>query len=247
MAEQESANSGVAYVDLATLSSDLLANSGAFIDKVVALLLGFAAIGLLAMAIVNVLKTLLPLRRWFYRHQITRHLRDSETALGDASKAIALVIRYSAENSRAFFDQEIDAIFSGIQRTKNLALSDIFLPNDDYQSLVRVWAGRHANDEVHKFYSWLVAPPAPSKNEINQRIGVISSLIDANCVGLRVVINYRWKMTQQLAAVAVSILLIWALMESGDLLTVLVVGILGGAVAPFAHDTVKMLRGAKTK
>ena len=243
----ESANSFIVG-----FSALLHTSADTFASELVAMVIGFAAIGTLAMAFVSILKKF-RIRAIYYRYRLRTYLlRDGSR--NDVNTTEDLIVALSAGEIWAFYEQDLNAIVSGIVTARAQVLA--WLTSDDQRTALRIMVGPEGADDVEEYINHIEAqregdatssPTISNANQLSALIGRLSALSDARFAGLKISIDYWWRQYMQGAAMLLSAALILAIGYNHFVspAQALAYSFLGGLFAPFAHDVVKTLRGAR--
>ena len=217
-------------MDPISISEGLNSNITAALEVVVLSLAGISAVGTLAMSIVQASKAF-SFRDRFFRGYIRGFLRKR---LGQNSGLYELeewIYLLSAGGEKEFYTQDLDAIIDELGAIRNLAIAYPEKPeNERFLNLFDSALVKIYNDK---------ATPAADKKKI---AAYLQKLITAHLDGLSTIIKKRWMFSLHCLAILVStvIIILFAPIENPLLLAIY--GVLGGFIAPFAHDLVKKLK-----
>jgi hypothetical protein len=223
--------------------------------------------GLLTMAILQTLKDLTPVRRWFQRTWLHAWLRDRAASFNAkrnglpeavAARAHATLIELATGGAEeAFYDLQTEQLVAQMNAAAQLALD---YPSADhyYDLLCVVSEGADIADLalVHSVPSARAAVAAdgtlpPGYSDARTRI---SHRIQRNLDGLQIAMSDRWQWWLQLASIAISIVLIEIAIFSAQppgtpifpsFALGLLVGIVGGYLAPVTRDLVSALQNLR--
>lgn len=217
-------------------------------DGIVQFATAAAAIGLLAMAIIQSVKDMVPVRRWYQRafvgawlaHKARDHARHGGRKPDAATACADLVELATTGDAHALFDLPIEQLGGQVSSAAAQAL-DYPARHDD---LVRCLAASAAAADVDAV---LHGGGADDTTTIDARTRVMHQTqrsIDA----LQISLGFRWKWILQLAAFGVSyaiaiagVTATRALAVPDALLSALPLAIVGGFIAPVARDLVVAL------
>ncbi len=218
-------------------------------DPVVQFAAAAAAIGLLAMAIIQSVKDMVPVRRWYQRtfvrawlaHKARDHARHGGLK-PDAEKACAdLVELATTGDADALFDLPIEQLGGQVSSAAAQAL--------DYparhEALVRCLAASAAAADVDAVIQRDDADGVATIDARTRVMHQVQRSIDA----LQISLGFRWKWILQLAAFGVSYTIAIAgvsttrapLSIPDALLSALPLAIVGGFIAPVARDLIVAL------
>ncbi|MHB8534117.1 MAG: hypothetical protein ACYDBW_01570 [Sulfuricaulis sp.] len=247
-------------VDTNTIAITVESFSGNILNY--ALLL--AAIGTIAMALLELIKSVTFWRRHFQRRRIERWLAGASDA-NAAQQQLMLLAAGGAENAAVLYDQPTAKLMGQIQAAANVALdfpakySAFYefiaaLPqvrerraSDDDAKLWRQFSEKRMEGRPHKT-SAADDLQARAATQARARLGnLVSRKLDA----LQNEIDFAWARLNQLSSVAGGgALLAWILLHQTPQLSlelVVLLSILGGLVAPFAKDMVSALTGLRAR
>jgi hypothetical protein len=221
-------------------------------------LVAVAAVGVLAMAILQTLKDMLPLRQWFQRYWVNDWLKKrvgTDAKIGKEAE-IDLIRLATDGNDKAFYDLPIEQLCGQM----NAAAQAVLDNPKDHEALLRSLA-KNANAADIK---QVMDPPVEirrSRADLNDAEKMIfDSYVDArNRVthqvqraidALQVSAGFRWKHLLQISSILLSafiagmaVFLYGGIPEfSAKLVATLVVAVLGGFLAPVARDLVASLQ-----
>lgn len=251
------------------MSQDIQAVSAAF--KVIGEATGWqvvgaiAAAGTIAMAILQVVKELTPLRRYFQRWWIKSWIaarvdefnrrRQSKgvdsTALTEATaeKTEMLLVELSTGgDDRAFYELPIEQMVAQMNAAVQITLD---YPKRYYDLLVIVSEGAALDDVATVITSSPTGTRAkkapPSQHYLEARTRV-SHRIQRNLDAIQISLGNRWQFCMQLTALLLSTLMLEAAVLSvagttiGTVVIALLIGIVGGYLAPVTRDLVAALQ-----
>jgi len=216
-----------------------------------------AIAGTIAMAILQILKELTPLRRWYQHAWLTRwfHGRAARfTAAADTAEpgtvprlrpvdAVAaqtgLVELATGGEVDAFYDLTIEQLVAQMNAAAQVALE---YPAAHFPLLAVLSQGAAVAD-VMRVLDDAMRKPTPNQEPDMGARNRVGHRIQRNLDGIQIALGSRWKFWMQAAAIAltvglVEIAIIWNV-ASWDVGTVLVgaaLGLVGGYLAPVTRD-----------
>ena len=214
--------------------------------------ISIAAVGLLAMALLQGVKDMLPVRRWFHRRFVgawlthkarahpahAAHAPRVDTALAD------LIELATTGDARALFDLPIEQLCA---QASAAAAQSLDYPSR-HEDLLRCLAASADPRDVEMV---LGAPEQePSEVDATARAALLDARtrvmhqVQRSIDALQISAGYRWKWYMQLAAFglsyAVTAAAVFAAEDAGTigerLMTAVPLGVAGGFVAPVARD-----------
>lgn len=251
------------------MSQDIQAVSAAF--KVIGEATGWqvvgaiAAAGTVAMAILQVVKELTPLRRYFQRWWIRGWIAarvdefnrrrqskgvDSTTLTpATAGKTEMLLIELSTGgDDRAFYELPIEQMVAQMNAAVQITLD---YPKRYYDLLVIVSEGADPDDVATVITSSPTGTRAkkaqPSQHYLEARTRV-SHRIQRNLDAIQISLGNRWQFCMQFTALVLSTLMLEAAVLSvagatiGTVVIALLIGMVGGYLAPVTRDLVAALQ-----
>lgn len=243
---------------LGTLPLEIEGLAGRILDY--ALLL--AAVGTITMALVELLKGLLFLRRLFHRYMLDRWLATA--ADPERAGAELKVLAAGGENNAGIlWDQPTAKMMGQMQAAANVALD---FP-DKYPALYGFLATTPSvhleATAAHDAEIWLAfsekrlaararktAGEETATRAAAQARARLGNLVTRKLDALQTAIEYWWARLNQLAAVSGGTVLLAYLLSKQVSLTgpqVLVLALIGGLMAPFAKDVVSALTGLRAR
>ena len=251
------------------MSQDIQAVSAAF--KVIGEATGWqvvgaiAAAGTVAMAILQVVKELTPLRRYFQRWWIRGWIAarvdefnrrrqskgvDSTTlTAATAGKTEMLLVELSTGgDDRAFYELPIEQMIAQMNAAVQITLD---YPKRYYDLLVIVSEGADPDDVAIVITSSPTGTRAkkaqPSQHYLEARTRV-SHRIQRNLDAIQISLGNRWQFCMQFTALVLSTLMLEAAVLSvagatiGTVVIALLIGMVGGYLAPVTRDLVAALQ-----
>lgn len=223
-------------MDFVTISTELNANVDEYIKFLISAMAGLATVGILSMALVEVLKSFAlfgwSVRGVFYRYHLRKFLIERRACVDTMEQFICVL---SAGGIVEFYAQESPAIFQGMGSIKNLTLSQV--TEDENREFIRVFTkDKSEQDQIKQIFS--KAQPS-NKKEI---LAYLTELVGASITGLEVVVTRRWTFCKQSTAVLISIILICKFAPIDDDVSRFIYGFIGGLIAPFAHDLISKIK-----
>jgi hypothetical protein len=230
---------------LASLSGGTTANT----------VIALAAAGTIAMALLQVIKELTPLRRAFQHRWIDRWI-DAQAAAAAKSVPPLTAIPSDAKNSlvelatggqaNAFYDLPIEQLVAQVNAAAQVVLD---YPKDS-ESLLIVLSEGAPPDDVRSILEGTRPATAPSQAYLDARSRV-GHRIQRNLDGVQIALGARWKFWMQVASITLSTAVIEAAVLStpqttvGAALAALPIGIVGGYLAPVTRDLVAALQNLR--
>jgi hypothetical protein len=208
-----------------------------------------AAAGTLTMAILQIIKELTPLRRWFQRNWLRRWIRErggNETALTQ------LVELATGGDANAFFDLAAEQLVAQISAAGQVVLD---YP-EPHAELLKVLA---AGAEVDAMMAVRMRSTDDTFSDADRRILIearsrIGTRIQRNLDGLQIALSGRWRWWMQSASVVLTAILVeLAIFTASDskqltvgaMLLALPFGLAGGYLAPVTRDLVAALQSLR--
>ncbi len=212
-----------------------------------------AAVGLVSMALIQTVKDMLPVRRWFQGWWIQRWLRAQSLRSGEggfASDPVAAerdLVRLATSGDRdALFDLPIEQVSGQMNAAAQIVLS---YPRE-YSNLLYCLAAYAAPSDVSTL---LGAPPTaePERTAFVDARNRVTHQVQRSLDGLQISAGYRWKLYLQIASIVSSGLLtmvgVWFFsgqpIPAGRRFALYIaISVLGGFLAPVARDLVAALQ-----
>jgi hypothetical protein len=225
-----------------------------------------AIAGTLAMAILQVIKELTPVRRGYQRRWLDRWfetraekftveavnagpnviLRDRLPV--DAAKAqLTLVELATGGEINAFYDLTIEQVVAQMNAAAQIALE---YPHTYFPLLVVLSQGAEVEDvaRVVTRAEMGIREPDPAALDARNRVG---HRIQRNLDGIQIALGSRWRLWMQLTSICLTVAFVEVAIIANvkyDLLTLLVgvvLGIVGGYLAPVTRDVVAALQSLR--
>jgi hypothetical protein len=218
-----------------------------------------AGVGVVTMAVIQTLKDMLPLRRWFQAAWISRWLERRAAKAGSgvsAARAEADLVRLATGGDRnALYDLAIEQVAAQMNAAAPIVLD---YPWDHADLLHCLAADANAEDLDH-LLAWrppLGAPrPQVSPEERAALVDArnrVTHQVQRSLDGLQISAGFQWKFYLQVASIALSAVLVWIgliLFAQGSievfvrhLPLYVLTAVLGGFLAPVARDLVAALQ-----
>jgi hypothetical protein len=213
------------------------------------------AAGIVAMAILQVIKELTPIRRAFQRRWMhdwierrcdefnendeVRHIRPR------AAEADMMDLATGGDE-RAFFDLPAEQLVAQMNAAAQAALD---YPSKHRDLLAMISEGADVED-----INRVLDPPSSGKEpepdylDARNRIG---NRIQRNLDGMQISLSSRWQLWMQIAALSITVIIVEiAIIYPGDatpgaILLGIPIGIVGGYIAPVARDLVAALKSLR--
>ncbi len=238
-------------------------------------LTAMAAIGVLTMALLQALKNMLPILRWYQRWRIERWLKKRAGAAPnvtapqgqgdgtqfnqrpDCKKAQNSLIRLATDgDADAFFELQIEQLCGQMNAAVQVLLDD---PNSD-ADLMRCLAAQCRPEDLWWMFNRPATPAAGAANAVAQSYqnyvdarGRVAHQVQRSIDAVQIAIGSDWKCALQAAAFIISFAVafvgIW--WESGGastrrmLATGSITGLFAGFLAPVARDLVAALESLR--
>lgn len=226
---------------------NLLAFADRFSKEASNVLIAFAAIGTLTMAILQIVKDLTPVRSWFNRWKVGSWLKGDVGALAD------LVALATAGDRGAFYDLELERLAGQISAAAGVVVDNPGL----HPALLRRLAAQARDKDLQLLSDkgdegWLTkllaGPPDDYQLFLAAKARVVHQ-VQRNIDGFQISATFTWKTYFQVASFVISAMLTTiALWIQGDIFqpgVIFVVSIAAGVFAPIARDLVSILSKAK--
>lgn len=224
------------------------------------ILVALVGVGIVTMAILQLLKDLLPTRRWFQRWWLRRfwlyrNADEHEISREHADEALTkLVILATAGDDKALFNLPVEQLIGQL----NAAVQSLLdRPGDpEYANLLHIIAP-YAGEDVKA----LLGPRPKTKGKLTHYVDSrnrVAQQVQRSLDALQIAMGYRWTWLLRFLSVFVSAVIIYTSLrvyggdkfwgEAGlaNILYAVVVSILGGFLAPVARDlfaAIQSLRG----
>lgn len=211
-----------------------------------------AAVGVLAMALLELIKGLLRLRRFYHATQVRKWMED------DSAYRSLLALAVGGEhNAGALFDQSTSKMMGQIQAAVNIALEFPESYPEFFRHITRVpgQAGVETDIQSWRAYSSrAVKGDLSNENTADQQViregtqarARLDHLVARKLDAFQNATEYRWALINQVISVLLGTMILWyALAGTGAPKAAYAVAVMGGLVAPFAKDVVSALSGFK--
>lgn len=237
------------FATLIEISSTLSASVATILDAIDQALVGFAALGVLSLAIVNLIKkmTSAAYYRLFIRWQFRTGLATCNT--NDLEEFLYVV---ASGNKKAFYDQELLALFQSINSVVTQALNSP--DNEDNQCIIKAWlpVASHPtslkSDFEQDVASLITAYESGDANEYKTLKPLVKEAVDAQLRGLKSKMDRCWRRTARLGSIFFALIIAFVVLsqETGAA-NALIFGLVSGLFAPFAHDLLNRVKAARLK
>lgn len=211
-----------------------------------------AAVGVLAMALLELIKGVFRLRRHYHAAQVKNWIAD------DSVYRSLLALAVGGEgNAGALFDQTTSKMMGQIQSAANIALE---FP-DNYPEFFRHITRIPGQDGIERdMESWRTYCLRATRGDLSKdnpadqqliREGTqararLDHLVARKLDAFQNATEYRWALINQIISVVLGTMILWyALSETDAPRWTYVLAVMGGLVAPFAKDVVSALSGLK--
>ena len=223
---------------------------GAILSYAVAL----AAVGAIVMALIELVKAIVPIRRFFNKRQTTRWI-GADDAL---QKEFMALTTGGYASLTALFDQPIEKLMAQVQAAANMAMDFPDRYPKFYAFLTRQPDARHPEDaarwQTHvQNAKALAANQAPSdaEREAARARARLQNLVARQLDAFQTETQYRWARDNQIASTAMgTVFILLVLVPARDSLPISpahipflipFIALLGGMMAPVAKDLVTAL------
>ena len=222
-----------------------------------------AIAGTIAMAILQLIKELTPVRRWYQRWWLDRWFTDRaekftiEASRSDAFPLISVRLPVSAATARstlielatggeenAFYDLAIEQVVAQMNAAAQIALE---YPQLYFPLLAVLSQGASVGDVALVVGSAESSSSAPldARNRIGHRI-------QRNLDGIQIALGNRWKLWMQTTSIILTIVFVELAIVTnvkertwGTLVVGVILGIVGGYLAPVTRDLVATLQSLR--
>jgi hypothetical protein len=231
----------------------LTTGSDTILNDLVSFVSGFAAVGLLAMAIWESLKILLSIRAMYFKERIPLHVKPASWG-----KTEKLIIKYTTGSAESFYKQELDEIITGLSAVVNIVLTDPL--HDAHKRFLENWVEEVDLAKVEEYLKLTEEIEQPAngdaldddvkKEKVKQaerQKTRLKTILDANTRGLKASFSESWGRTQRYIIMGISFCLVFSILDYDRILDTLILSALGGVFAPYAHDVLNKLKAAKVK
>ena len=220
-------------------------------------LVALVGVGIVTMAILQLLKDLLPTRRWFQRWWLRhfwlyRNADENEISREHADRALEqLIVLATAGDDKALFNLPVEQLIGQLNAATQALLDRPREPQ--HADLMHILAP-HAADDVKV----LLEPRPKTKEKLTVYVDSrnrVAQQVQRSLDALQIAMGYRWSWLLQVLSVIISAIIIWASLRiyggpefwsRTGIAYGLIVAILGGFLAPVARDlfaAIQSLRG----
>lgn len=222
------------------------------------ILLALVGVGIVTMALLQLLKDLLPTRRWFQRWWLQRFwfYRHADTLAISRDRADAamqkMVDLATAGNANALFDLPVEQLNGQL----NAAAQAMLDRPARHEDLLRIFAHRADPKDVAVVLKGRPAAKAALAKYVESRNSVAQQ-IQRSLDAIQIAMGHRWQWLLQGASVVVSAAIIAlaltlygggaAFWRSEHVGYALIIAILGGFVAPVARDLVAAVQNLRAR
>ena len=217
-------------------------------DYALPLLMAFAAVGLVTMALIQAVKDVLPIRRQFHKASIDTWLNGRQGA-GQRATLIQLA---AAGDETALFELPVAGMMGQLTMASRIVLT---FPVR-FEQLLRVMAGTDVDGQIDVIVG--KAGGAPTADEVERARVRVGNLVERSIDALQISVASRWERSNKIVAFVVSALVTAATFvvyfrateqapeSSGRVFALgVVTSILAGFVAPVAKDLVTALQNLR--
>jgi len=223
------------------------------------------AAGTIAMAFLQVVKDLTPLRRgfqhWWMSGWIASHTaefnrtrqgkgvdRDTLPRISDGTAGTLLVELATGGDERAFYELAIEQMVAQMNAAVQITLD---YPKQYYDLLAVMSEGADLDDVatvISDSPTGSRAKKAPPSGDYLEARARVSHRVQRNLDAIQISLGNRWQFFMQLLALTLSTLLLEVAILSvagatfGTILIALVIGVVGGYLAPVTRDLVAALQ-----
>lgn len=215
--------------------------------QILTIALALAGVGTIAMAILEAIKALLPVRCWFHQWR-TRHWIGANEACWEQFMALTTGGYVSL---RALFDQPVEKFMAQVQAGANMAMDFPDRYPDFYALITRQDAKLHATDAQRwKGHVERMQKEAPAEHITSEERDAAKSrarlqnIMGRQLDAFQTETQFQWARCNQIASTVIGIvLMMFALWPQtwGAAFQILPIAVLGGMTAPFAKDIVSNL------
>jgi hypothetical protein len=212
------------------------------------LVLALAAIGTIAMLVIQIIKELTPMRRSYQMQKVKEWLEEkSRTSTMDIKKANAgkpyaqLVDLATGRDEKALFELPTEQMVAQMNAAAQAAMD---YPKDHQDLLIALSSGASREDVT------LVINGGAAEAAANDARVRVSNRIQRNLDALQIVVSADWKWQMQVASIILTVgiveLAIWA--SHADLqahLLGVLIGIAGAYFAPITRDIVAAVQSLR--
>jgi hypothetical protein len=225
-----------------------------------------AIAGTLAMAILQVIKELTPIRRGYQRRWLERWFRvraENFTVAGlgvipsalleldtlSAARAQSTLVELATGGeANAFYDLAVEQLVAQMNAAAQIALE---YPHTHFSLLAVLSQGADVRDvaQVVARAEAGTREPDPAVLDARNRVG---HRIQRNLDGIQIALGSRWKLWMQVASITLTVLFVELAIftnvkdyNSATLLVGIVLGIVGGYLAPVTRDVVAALQSLR--
>jgi len=229
-----------------------------------------AAVGTIAMALLELAKSLFLVRAHYHQLWFRRWIGPKE----DHALSEFFVLATGEQSHtrylfwRAIFDQPSEKLLGQIQAAANIALDYPNIYPNFYRFLTMGSTQPHTDipgqvPDADLWMNYVKTPPPPGPQgegsrdqqarEASQARARLSNVIARKLDAFQTNLEYWWARINQTAAIILGTVIFWiaipqtAWSKSISAMTFITISLLGGLVSPFAKDVVSALSGLKTK
>lgn len=235
-------------MDIVGLGKFIEGVSGRVLDYAMVL----AAVGVLAMALLELLKSLLRLRKHYHASRIRGWIRDWSVYRSLLALAVG-----GEDNAGALFDQPTAKMMGQIQAAANIAIEFPESYPEFFHFMTALPEHQAAKDDVEKWTAYAARAARGGINKENmadqqlirngtQARARLDHLVARKLDAFQTTTEYRWTLLNQAVSVALGTLVLWyVLAQLKAPGAAYVIAVVGGMVAPFAKDVVSALSGLR--
>lgn len=244
-----------AYLNLTDMSAAIENVSGTILDY--ALLL--AAVGTIAMAVLELLKGAFRVRLLFHRIMVTRWVKGA----APQEELLALAAG-GTRNANILYDQPSERMLGQIQAAANVALDFPSVYPNIYEFLTRGSAVRVFRDDRRTdqerwraFADRIATSGAQSAPDEDARLATqararLGNLVTRRIDAFQAMVEYWWARINQSASIVLGAAFFGFAFQQSQTkgihtLTLITVSLLAGLIAPFAKDVVAALTGLRAR
>lgn len=214
-----------------------------------------AAVGTITMALLELVKSVLRARMFYHRMILHRwiHRVAAQDKDVDPDRVLDELLRLAVggrNDANALYDQPTAKMLGMIQAATNVALEFPAV----YTALYRFLTSGERGDQTTwwSFVKRTKAPPkpGPATQEATRARARLGNLVARRLDAFQTRTEYWWARLNQVAATAAGAVFLLYVLNSQtvtDQLTVVVLALFGGLVAPFAKDVVSALSGLRVR
>lgn len=222
-------------MEFEVISKLLGENVSSFTGFIVNSLAGVVVVGTLAMAIVQAFKDLpfASFRSYFFESQFRLFLLERNKSTKSLEELEQRVCELVAGNKSTFYSKDLDGFVQELGAFRNVAIKSP--QHADFKDFLFLFSEDVTNELINAMTPYDKQQVAITESHLTQ-------LTSGHLEGFKTKVARIWKAYLHTASIVLSIAIIWMFAVFEDPILGAIYGILGGFVAPFAHNIVKVIK-----